>query len=918
VEPLLVGRAEELQLLRAGGRRLIEGYGSFVHVVGEAGIGKSSLLSTLADDLRDLGIDLRTAAADETDRRRRSALARALLPEADFEGTIDPVDVAVAAVEQLVARGPVALLADDLHWADEASLDALRALGRRAGDLGLLVVTTSRPRESAATGRLEELARAEAVCLRLSPLDAAHLDELVEHRFGAPPGAELRSLLGTTAGNPFLVDELLTGLDQAGRLGLEHDELEVKTGTEVPVDVSDRLASRAIVALPGGELLLRAMAAVPGGVTTEELTELLDQPVSAVVELVLEGVRSGLIVDTGTALTFHHELIRRSVLDSTPSSVSRALARSAANVLLARGADPERITACLLAAELTDPGDADHLIDVSSGFRASHPSAAADLLTAALRALSIGDPRLPDLTKDLGWSLVAAGRAGEVEPLLREWIGPFRDDEPTAIHRLRGIAASLTGRLDIVAGRYASVDVDSVTSRAEAADPDFVDAFAELALLRVSMGRMAEARAIVDWAEASPTPATPFRTATVAMVRSWLAAVEGSFEAAAAQARLALTWVERDSTRSATPATPSLTLAVALDQLGDSDGALAVTRGPASVMGIPRWGPPLLQFFTGVTLYRRGDWDDALAEVDAGLVAADEADLGMGVVWPYSVATLVALARGQHQLAREWLDRVPSSAQQPSLGSEWLLYAAAGLAEAEGDHGPAAGLIELVVSATTAAGAPALLLNGGPDMARIALDAERPDLAERIADELTALAGRTSSRLAAAHARWSRALVEGAVEPVAAAASELAAIGRVPESARAAHHAAVLAVAAGDHAAARRLGKLAFAGYEELGAEHWRRQLRSELRARGLVVRPRRQRVRPTSGWESLTESEQAVVALVAEGLTNTEVAERLYVSRRTVESHLGRVYAKLGLGTRAHLVAAANRPRVDTGDPVA
>jgi DNA-binding CsgD family transcriptional regulator len=61
-------------------------------------------------------------------------------------------------------------------------------------------------------------------------------------------------------------------------------------------------------------------------------------------------------------------------------------------------------------------------------------------------------------------------------------------------------------------------------------------------------------------------------------------------------------------------------------------------------------------------------------------------------------------------------------------------------------------------------------------------------------------------------------------------------------------------------------------------------------------------------GWDSLTPSETTIVQLVSEGLTNTEIGERLYVSRRTVESHLGRVYVKLELSTRAQLVAAAMR----------
>jgi DNA-binding CsgD family transcriptional regulator len=84
--------------------------------------------------------------------------------------------------------------------------------------------------------------------------------------------------------------------------------------------------------------------------------------------------------------------------------------------------------------------------------------------------------------------------------------------------------------------------------------------------------------------------------------------------------------------------------------------------------------------------------------------------------------------------------------------------------------------------------------------------------------------------------------------------------------------------------------------------------LRADLRAEGLSMRPRRTPPRPAIGWGSLTVTERAVVEHVGEGLTNSEIAERLFVSRRTVESHLGRVYPKLGLQSRPQLVAAVAR----------
>ncbi len=908
--PLLVGRAGELEVLNDAGRRLTTGVGGFVHVVGEAGIGKTSLLASVNDLLRGHDVNVRVAAADETDRRRPLLVLRTLLPEMELRRHDPPVDAAIAALERLAADRPVALLVDDLHWADDATVDALRAIARRAAGMGVLLVTTTRPQAGApALGRLEELARADGVCLTPAPLGTAELLTLVDARVGAPPGPRLVSLLAGTAGNPFLAVELLTSLIDEGQVAPDGDVAELTVEGFMPGGLSRRLAMRTLSAVPDGALVLRAVAAVPGGATSEELAVILERSLSDVLGICLAAVDLGILVDTGTALAFRHDLLSRSVMDATPPSILRTLSRRTADVLLERRADPERVTACLLAgSDPDDPSDVDRLITAGTSFREQHPSAAADLLRRALEAMTLRDPRATAVTLELGWALVAAGRAAEVDTLLADRVGPFRDEEPIAFHRLRGIAASLTGRIDLVAQRYADADLLSLIERYDANDAEVVDAIAELALLRVSTGKLREAATIVEWAESSPAPASAFRSATVATVRSWLAAAAGRFEEGVEQARRALSWVVQDETGSAAPATPTLTLAISLDQLGDSEGSLAASRGRVALLAVPRWGPPLLQFFTALTLYRRGEWDDALAEVEAGLVAADETDLGMGTSWPYAVSTLITSARGRQDEAHAWLDRATSASKSPALGSEWLVYATALVAEADGDPEGAGAIIEMIVAAVVKTAAPALLLNGGTEMVRLCLLTGRTSVARQVSVELRAMASRTASPVVAALADWAEGLVDGRTEKVAAAADALSACRRTPESARAQHHAAMLAAKQRDSEEARRLAKSAFAAYDALEAEHWHRQLRTELLAAKLVMRPRRGAPRPLSGWASLTASEQTIVGLVGEGLTNTDIAARLYVSRRTVESHLGRVYAKLDLATRTQLVAASIR----------
>jgi DNA-binding CsgD family transcriptional regulator len=379
---------------------------------------------------------------------------------------------------------------------------------------------------------------------------------------------------------------------------------------------------------------------------------------------------------------------------------------------------------------------------------------------------------------------------------------------------------------------------------------------------------------------------------------------------------------------------------VALDNLGDSEGALAVLRPqPPHPPHRPggAGGSPLLQFGVALVRFRQGEWDDALAEAEAGLLAAEETGLHLGAFWACSIGALVNGARGDLDEARRWLGRSHALSPRGEPGMEWLLYATATLHEAEGDVGSAAAILDAIAQALIEARAPALLLTGAPDMVRLAVITGRTEHAARVVAELDAMTRRTASPVVAAVARWTRALVDESQDPdhagnsdnsgdadradradrsnaIEAAADQLAARGRLPEAARAWHDAAVYAVRRGRSREGRRLATRAFEVYDRLGAHHWHRRLRSDLRAHDVVMRPRRGPPRPSYGWESLTASESAIVDLAGQGLTNTEIAARLFVSRRTVESHLGRIYTKLGLSSRAQLVAAIARRRAERG----
>ena len=279
---------------------------------------------------------------------------------------------------------------------------------------------------------------------------------------------------------------------------------------------------------------------------------------------------------------------------------------------------------------------------------------------------------------------------------------------------------------------------------------------------------------------------------------------------------------------------------------------------------------------------------------------------------------VIHTARGDHAAARSWLERARGAANADALGIEWMMYAAAMVEEAAGAPKAACRILTNVVDAAIALDAPAVLMNLSPDAARLAVATDDDKALHRVVDNLAGLASHTRSPVAHAFADWvSGWQLENHV-PVERAASSMAGCRRGAESARAYHDAAVLAARAGCASDARRLATIAFGGYELLRAEQLHARLRSELRSAGVSMRPRRAQLRPTSGWAALTPTERQIVDLVADGLMNSEIADRLFVSRRTVESHLSRVYPKVGSPRRAELAIAARQRRESAHAPFA
>jgi DNA-binding CsgD family transcriptional regulator/tetratricopeptide (TPR) repeat protein len=327
VTPSLLERQAELEMLGAAVERAGAGRGSAVLVLGEAGIGKTSLvdafLTAAAGRARVLAgacEDLLTPRAlgplrDAARSAPGGPLAGALSPDAD------PDLVFTAVCDELAAPpSPSVLVVEDVHWADGATLDVLRYLGPRVQGLPAVLLMTYRDdaltRDHPLRGVLGTLGSTAASRLRLSSLTSDAVRAMAE-----PTSLDPGELFELTGGNPFYVSEVLAN-----------------PGEIVPPTVVDAVLARVGALSPSAQGALDRLAVIPAGAEVGLLRVLAGD-----LGPVAEAERTGVVEVRGDVVAFRHELARRAVAESLPASVRLELNADVLRALLARpDCDPFR------------------------------------------------------------------------------------------------------------------------------------------------------------------------------------------------------------------------------------------------------------------------------------------------------------------------------------------------------------------------------------------------------------------------------------------------------------------------------------------------------------------------------------------------------------------------------------------------
>jgi DNA-binding CsgD family transcriptional regulator len=917
--PVVRGRDAELASIGVQLDRARSGVGAVMLVEGEPGMGKTRLLAEAARVARRLAFRVGAGAADPG----TAGVELAPLMTALFDGSHPLLERAVLAelhslpeqrywllqdlqamLERAALDGPLLISLDDLQWADSGTAAALLALPVRLADLPVAWVLAFRPNQGSAQvlSTIEHLDHSGAERIVLGPLDDPSVAQVAEDVMDAEPDDALLDLVKGARGSPFVLMELLSGLRDedlirvvAGRAEL----VEARLPRRVAFTMRERLRS---VSAPAREAATVA-ASLGRRFSFTDLANMLDRPPAPLLGPVEELIDSGMLVESGDRLAFRHDVTREAVRESVPVSARRALDRQAADLLLGAGAAPVEVAAQIAAS--AEPGDEQAisiLLRAGEALATTDPGAGADLSRRALELAPRGHALRGALLAQTAVLLHSAGRVDAA----REFADThLRDALPTEQEAevLLGIAGMFRVPPDarVAAGRQAlALPELPVHLRAH-----------HLAALFHNLlvgGRTEEANAIhAQTAETVKASGDANSAFAFALAESVTAYLDGHYDAAlqmteqAARSGIGTTDWAREHLAQEWRCETRTVLDLVNDSLRLAAGGVAAAQRDRN-----GWAIRIFEIWRGRQLHQLGRLADASAALE-GQFSPETGDRFFGALDAAGIVALgrVALHQGNRrlqqrtaQLATALLeDSTPNFRRQAA----WLL---ALQAMATGDAGAAhASLCALGEEHRTSI-LPVFPIDVTDEipLVRIALAAGDDELAEVAAaqaDRRAQLNPRVATIVAtAAHVRG---LLTSNIEELERAVELFATGPRPIVRGYALEDLGVARARAGAVDAAIEAFDAALALYAEAGARWDAGRVRGRLRDHG-VRRRIVARERAETGWEAMTDSELAVARLVAQGLTNREVAEQLFVSPHTVSSHLRSIFAKLGINSRLAL----------------
>lgn len=797
----------------------------------------------------------------------------------------------------IAEQRPLMLAIDDAHAADDASMRALLYIAQRSEDLPLLIVVTTRPRQSGGDALATLSSHPHVQRRQLVPLSIEATATLVRAALPDADDAFCAACWEVTQGNPFFTRELIAELELSA---LQPTQANAEALADLgPTSIERSTAGRLERLAPGAAPLARAVAVLGDDAPLAQAAALAGlSPAQA--RAAADELAGADVLRPAAQLGFVHPIVAQAVYLGIPAAERSQLHHEAAN-LLRRSSEggAERAAPHLLQ---TLPTGEPWVVECLHGagrraLRGGSPEVAAGYLT---RALDESPPRelRAELLIDLGRADALAGRSTGPERL-RDAIALL--DQPQA----RARALAQLGEALYAAGDNdgAAKAFDEGLSLLDGADPLLEE---ELAAGYISAARLEyrehpdAATRFRDLLSVSDEARTPAQRALLAQ-RGAEHAMLGDVPHERVR-ELILRALDGGLLNDVTADGTAYVAAVAglhfADWLEEADqwaaAGLDDARTRGSVVGFAA-----MSTLRGTARYLRGDVVGALADLEGGLERLPI----MAVVRPFAhgYQALALLDRGEPERAAEQLDHAPDEQLTTTFTYNWMLFARGRLALHLGD--PEAALAVLLECGRRLEAIPAsspCVLPWRSEAAIAALKLARDGEAHELAHEELERARRSGAPRALGTALRAAGLVAGGTPGMALLEEAVAALDRSParlERARALIDLGAAQRRARQQAAARDTLRHGLDAAYRCGADGLAAQARAELIAAG--ARPRRPAL---EGVQALTPSERRVSDLAAGGLTNREIAQALFVSTKTVEFHLRNAYLKLRIRSRREL----------------
>lgn len=955
----LQGRTGEIAALERALDRTRGGAATLVTIAGEPGIGKTTLLGRLARNAEETALPVLRADGAEFERGAPfGSLAEAL---DDHLARLDPARLtALSAVDRtrlgtllpalaspapppppagderhlmlralrsllelLAARRPLMLALDDLQWMDASSLELITHLARRPPRAPVLLAVAFRPQ-----GLAHAVGAARAAFLpgradeRLAPrpLSAPEAAALLDGRVVA---ARVATLVEESGGNPFYLEQLAAagagaGVEPEGRSGMGGIPAAVAASLAGELDrlePHDREICQAAAVL--GNTFDLHLAAAAAGSTQAEALAVMDA-------LVAEG--TVIATELSGRFRFRHPIVRRAAYESASPGRRLQAHRRVAEQLAGEGAPP--LACAQHVAASAAPGDraaAELLVAAARAAALRSPAIAGEWFGAALRLLPSETPAAERIGLLVAMA-TAQGAAGRLEESRRTLHAVLRE-LPPELEPLRGRVLPFLALVGHMLGRHGEATALLRAALSALPDPEAAEA-AELGIT-TALDCLYEPdyAAMLSFATTAERVARTSGDAPLAVAGVGVLALArynvGELEAAHADCARAVAALDTLSDRALSGRLEAV-LSVAWAAMGLERHAECVAvagRGLAisRETGQGHLVVPLTIARIIATTWR-GELRAAAAEADELVDVARLSGVEQWIAWALTARGWIATQAGELELAAHCGEEACALAATQERATYFVAHSILHLAETRLEQGQAGECRDTLLEA---AGGPGLPICSRPLRPRFYEILTRACLALGDVEAAGGWAGRASAAAAgaplggrcceAALAEAAVALERGAEERAEAHADAGLRAARGSGHRLLAARAQVLlarAVAGRDREAAIGLLEGARAEFDACGAARGAEETVRELRRLGRRVGAGGARGHGTTGVAALSRREHEVAQLVTEGLTNREIAARLVLSDRTIETHLSAVFRKLGVRGRAAVGGALLRGR--------